>query len=273
MFTYRTALSIAGSDCSGGAGIQADIKTMSALGVYAMTAITAITVQNTCGVTDVQGIDPSIVYGQIDAVFNDIRPMAVKTGMLFSADIANAVADALTLNRAENVVLDPVMVATSGDRLLSDDAIDTIVNRLIPLSTIITPNVDEAAVLTGTDNPVIQSSRLHEMGARSVLLKGGDRNNDTDVSVDLLSLAPGQKLIPIESRRIVTANTHGTGCTLSSAIASFLAKGYDIHDSVVKAKNYIYEALKAGARVRTGSGHGPVDHLYAPVPLDITITK
>ncbi len=269
MSTYRTALSIAGSDCSGGAGIQADIKTMSALGVYAMTAITAITVQNTCGVTAVQGIDPSIVYGQINAVFSDIRPMAVKTGMLFSADIVNAVADALIENRAENIVLDPVMVATSGDKLLSDDAIDTIIRRLIPLSTVITPNVNEAAVLTGTDDPALQSSRLHEMGARAILLKGGDRKDETEISVDLLSLAPGQKLIPIESRRVDTVNTHGTGCTLSSAITSFLAKGYHVHDSIVKAKNYIYESLKSGARIKTGAGHGPVNHLYAPAPLDI----
>ena len=268
MFTYRTALSIAGSDCSGGAGIQADIKTMSALGVYAMTAITAITVQNTCGVTEVQGIAPSIVYGQINAIFNDIRPMAVKTGMLFSADIVNAVADALIENRAENIVLDPVMVATSGDRLLSDDAIATIIKRLIPLSTVITPNINEAVVLTGTDDQVLQSRRLHEMGAQTVLLKGGDRIDKTGISADLLSLAPGQKLIPIESRRIDTVNTHGTGCTLSSAIASFLAKGHEIHDSVIKAKNYIYEALKAGARIKGGAGHGPVNHLYSPVKLE-----
>lgn len=270
MKTYRTALSIAGSDCSGGAGIQADIKTMSAFGVYAMTAITAITVQNTLGVTDVQGIRPDIVAGQIDAVYRDIRPDAVKIGMLFSPDIVASVADALERNKADNIVLDPVMIATSGDPLIDDEAIELIKNRLMPMSRIITPNANEARALSGTDDIVLQIEALRTLGAHDILLKGGDKSSDSGTSTDYLSLEGCDKIRCLSHERINTPNTHGTGCTLSSAIASCLALGMSMHDSVTTAKDYISAALRNGADVTIGHGHGPVNHLFAPHRLEPT---
>lgn len=269
MKSYVTALSIAGSDPSGGAGIQADIKTMSALGVYAMTAITAVTVQNTVGVRSVDGIDPATVSAQIDAVFDDIRPDAVKLGMLFSAGTVASVADALVRHNARHIVLDPVMVATSGDRLISDEAIGLIAERLIPMAAIITPNANEAEVLTGTTDICRQIEALRALGAVNILLKGGDKDCEPGVSVDYLSIEGSDTVTRLESPRVATANTHGTGCTLSSAIASYLAKGFSVADSVRKAKLYITEALVNGADVTTGHGHGPVNHLFAPIPLEI----
>lgn len=268
MRRYITALSIAGSDSSGGAGIQADIKTMSAIGVYGMTAITAITVQNTIGVTAVQGINPDIVAGQIDAVYGDIRPNAVKIGMLFSAETVEAVADALIRNNARNIVLDPVMVSTSGSKLMDDEAIDTVKSRLLPLSTLVTPNVEEAKVLTGTDNSEEQIRALREFGATAILLKGGDSTNPSQ-SVDILSASPASTTVLLASDRVHTVNTHGTGCTLSSAIASYLALGYPLEKAVLKGKSYIDQALKSGADISTGHGHGPVNHMFAPVPYTI----
>lgn len=267
---YTTALSIAGSDPSGGAGIQADIKTMSALGVYAMTAITAITIQNTVGVRGVEGVSPEAVSGQIDAVFDDIRPDAIKIGMLFSAATTRVVADRLRAHNATNIVLDPVMVATSGDKLITDEAIDTIVKFLIPAATLITPNAGEARLLTGTSDITSQIARLRELGAKNILLKGGDREMESDMSVDYLSLENTDSPIILESRRICTVNTHGTGCTLSSAIASFLARGFNLPESVSNAKRYITEALHSGADVTIGRGHGPVNHLFSPIPSIIT---
>lgn len=270
MKTYRTALSIAGSDCSGGAGIQADIKTMSAFGVYAMTAITAITVQNTLGVTDVQGIRPDIVAGQIDAVYRDIRPDAVKIGMLFSPDIVAAVADALERNKARNIVLDPVMIATSGDPLIDDEAIELIKRRLLPMSRIITPNVNEARALSGTDDTALQIKALRALGAHDILLKGGDKSSDSGASTDYLSLEGSDNIMRLSNERVNTANTHGTGCTLSSAIASCLALGMSMRDSVIAAKEYISAALRNGADVTIGHGHGPVNHLFEPRRLEPT---
>ncbi|MEZ3591897.1 MAG: bifunctional hydroxymethylpyrimidine kinase/phosphomethylpyrimidine kinase [Muribaculaceae bacterium] len=266
---YATMLSVAGSDCSGGAGIQADIKTASALGVYAMTAITAITVQNTLGVTDVQGIRPDIVAGQIDAVFADIPPMAVKTGMLFSSDIVAATAKALAANHTTNIVLDPVMVSTSGSQLISDDAIATMVELLFPIATIVTPNYAEACRLTGETDPMRQAAAFHSMGVKSVLLKGGDTpNKDHSRKTDFLSIDNGQ-LIPLDAPAIMTHNTHGTGCTLSSAIASYLALGHDLEAAVHLAKKYITSALRHGAEIACGHGHGPVNHLFNPHNLYI----
>lgn len=270
MKTYRTALSIAGSDCSGGAGIQADIKTMSAFGVYAMTAITAITVQNTLGVTDVQGIRPDIVAGQIDAVYRDIRPDAVKIGMLFSPDIVAAVADALERNKARNIVLDPVMIATSGDPLIDDEAIELIKRRLLPMSRIITPNVNEARALSGTDDTALQIKALRALGAHDILLKGGDNSSDSGTSTDYLSLEGSDNIMRLSNERVNTANTHGTGCTLSSAIVSCLALGMSMRDSVIAAKEYISAALRNGADVTIGHGHGPVNHLFEPRRLEPT---
>lgn len=269
MKTYCTALSIAGSDCSGGAGIQADIKTMSALGVYATTAITAITAQNTMGVIGIQGVDPSIVAAQIDAIYADFTPRAVKLGMLFNADIVEAVADALLRNKARNIVLDPVMVATSGDYLIDHKAIAKIKSRLIPMCDIITPNANEALELTGTNDLDRQAQMILDMGAKAVILKGGDRQDaDRGMSHDYLYLH-GMERIVLESKRIDTLNTHGTGCTFSSAIASFLAKGHDMVSASKAAKQYIINALTNGADITLGKGHGPVNHLFSPIPLDI----
>ncbi|WP_295727825.1 bifunctional hydroxymethylpyrimidine kinase/phosphomethylpyrimidine kinase [uncultured Muribaculum sp.] len=266
MPTYIPVLSIAGSDSSGGAGIQADIKTMSALGVYAMTAITAITVQNTLGVTAVQAIRPEIITGQIDAVFADIPPHAVKIGMLFDAATACAVADALACHHAYNIVLDPVMISTSGSRLLSEDAIDVIVRQLIPIADIITPNAMEAEALTATTDPSQQIERLLDKGARAILIKGGDKDTTNDTVTDWL-YTPHDGTVRIDSSRIRSFNTHGTGCTLSSAIASFLAIGYPVAEAVFKAKEYISSAISTGSYVSVGHGHGPVDHFFAPIPL------
>ena len=270
MRRYITALTIAGSDSSGGAGIQADLKTMSALGVFGTTAITAITVQNTLGVTAVQGIDPDIVAGQIDAVCSDIHPDAIKIGMLFSAEIVESVADALIRNNARNIVLDPVMVSTSGSKLMDDGAIEILKSRLLPLATIVTPNVAEALELTGTSDSEEQIRVLREYGATAILLKGGDSTEaDTSQSVDLLSAGPTSATVRLASDRVNTPNTHGTGCTLSSAIASYLALGYPLEKAVINAKSYITKALEAGACVGIGHGHGPVNHMFAPVPYVI----
>lgn len=267
MLRYIPVLTVAGSDSSGGAGIQADLKTMSALGCYGMSAITAITAQNTCGVMAVQGIDPAIVTAQIDAVYADILPLAVKTGMLFSTDIVVAVARALRRHRPSSLVVDPVMVSTSGSRLIGADAVDAVVSELFPLAALVTPNKAEAEVLTGCADVAGQARRLHGMGAAAVLLKGGD-DGRTDVKTDWLSIG-GSGLIRIEAPAVDTRNTHGTGCTLSSAIASYMAMGHDVADSVRLAKSYITKALEAGAGVAVGSGHGPVNHFFESSKLKV----
>lgn len=257
---YVPVLSVAGSDSSGGAGIQADLKTMSAIGCYAMSAITAITAQNTIGVTGIRGVDTGLVAAQIDAVFTDIRPLAVKTGMLFSEEIVAVVAERLAANCVTNLVVDPVMVSTSGSRLISQGAVSTMVGRLFPLADIVTPNVAEAEVLTGTTDPDEQARLILESGTRAVLLKGGDRSGD--VKTDLLYCADGSTC-RFSTEAIDTVNTHGTGCTLSSAIASYLAIGHPMVEAVGLAKDYVSDALRAGARYKIGGGHGPVDHFFA----------
>ncbi len=267
--SYIPVLTIAGSDSSGGAGIQADIKTMSALGCYGMSAITAITAQNTTGVSDIQGINPEIVSAQIDMVFRDICPRAVKTGMLFSSEVVNVVAETLKLHNARNIVIDPVMVSTSGSRLISDDAIEAVVQKLFPIATLITPNRAEAIVLTDVSDVETQAKILRDMGARNILLKGGD-SDDTDFKTDYLMLEDSPTLLPIKSEAIETKNTHGTGCTLSSAIACYLALGLDLKMSVLRSKEYITQALVAGKSVITGHGHGPVNHFFMPEKLKIT---
>lgn len=257
---YLPVLSVAGSDCSGGAGIQADLKTMSALGCYAMSVITAVTAQNTCGVYAVEGISPEIVAAQIDAVFSDIPPLAVKTGMLYSDRIVAEVARSLAAHGVKHLVVDPVMVSTSGSRLISEEAIECMVTRLFPLAEVVTPNVAEAAVLTASANPDEQAAKIMAMGPKSVLLKGGDRAGDH--KTDLLYLADGT-VRRFSSPAVDTVNTHGTGCTLSSAIASFLANGRSLADAVAEAKDYVTSALRAGALYKIGEGHGPVDHFHA----------
>lgn len=264
---YVTALSIAGSDSSGGAGIQADIKTMSALGVYATTAITAITVQNTCGVSAIQPIESAIVEGQISAVMTDIPADAIKIGMLFSASIAETVSHALHRHNATNIVLDPVMVSTSGSRLLEQDAVDAIRTLLIPMADIVTPNAAEAQVITdGITDPKEQARAILAMGPKAVLIKGGD-NPDEDYSIDYMAISGNNEIITLSADRVRTANTHGTGCSLSSAIASYLALGCNIESAVLHSKQYMSEALLAGSHITCGHGHGPINHFFDPKPL------
>lgn len=266
---YARVLSIAGSDSGGGAGIQADLKTCAALGCYGMTAITAITVQNTLGVTGIHGIPLDTVRGQIDAVVSDIGVDAVKIGMLATPEVVSVVADAIRRHQIRNVVLDPVMVATSGDRLIVPETAQALVNELFPLATVITPNLDEAALLLARSIDGIAAldaavADLLALGARAVLLKGGHLSGD--LVMDVLG-QQGQiagDYLRLQSQRIVTHNGHGTGCTLSSAIASFLAQGLVLEAAVTEARRYILGAIEAGAEVYTGKGHGPLNHGYAP---------
>lgn len=259
MKTITPVLTIAGSDCSGGAGIQADIKTMMAHGVYAMSVITAITAQNTTEVHSFESISPEMVARQLQMVWQDIPPLATKTGMLANAEIISAVSAVLKRHNATNFVVDPVMVATSGDQLIDDDAIDTMVTSLFPLATLITPNVNEARRLTGTDDITQQLRMIHAMGVTNVLLKGGDRT-DKSTKKDILSINGGTETIVLESPAINSPNTHGTGCTLSASIASRLAMGDTLTTAVRHAKKYIYEAIERASHFSIGHGHGPVNH-------------
>ena len=256
----RTALSIAGSDSSGGAGIQADIKTMSAHGIYAMSAVTALTAQNTTGVTDILESTPSFLANQLDAVFTDIFPDAVKIGMVSSADLITVIADKLTRYGARHIVVDPVMVATSGSKLLRDDAIGALTEKLLPLAEVLTPNIPEAEILADMK---IESPADMEAAARAisekygcaVLCKGGHDLNDAN---DLLWKDGHARWF--KGRRIDNPNTHGTGCTLSSAIASNLAKGMELDAAVERAKAYISGAL--AAMLDLGKGRGPMNHMF-----------
>ncbi len=263
MKRYIPILTVAGSDSSGGAGIQADIKTISAIGCYAMSAITAITAQNTTGVKSIQGIAPNIVTDQIDMVCSDIRPLASKTGMLFNREIIESVAEVFRKHSVQNLVVDPVMVSTSGSLLIDRDAISSMVAQIFPLSILITPNQNEAKELTGETDPMRQALKLNAMGCKNVLLKGGDTDR-TDMKIDYLYLDGEQDLITLTADAVNTRNTHGTGCTLSAAIASYLALGFDITEAVMRGKLFVTRALQAGARVAIGKGHGPVNHLYSP---------
>jgi len=262
---YRTVLSIAGSDSGGGAGIQADIKTISALGGFAMTAVTALTAQNTRGVTRIHPVPAEFAAAQIDAVLSDIGADAVKIGMLYSVELIAVVVRELTRHKAANIVVDPVMVAQSGDRLLQDEAVEALTAELFPLATVVTPNLPEAEVLLGRSicgpqEMEAAARSLAGFGSRSVLIKGG--HGASERSDDLLFLAEEGRMRWFEGRRIETQNTHGTGCTLSSAIAARLAAGEGIEAAVSKAKAYLTEAIRAGAEYRIGRGHGPVHHFY-----------
>lgn len=263
---YIATLTIAGSDCSGGAGIQADIKTMSALGCYAASAITAITVQNTLGVTAVHAVPPEIVAGQIKAVMDDIEPKAIKIGMVNDAETIFAIAETLKAYSLPHLVVDPVMVATSGSRLMQDDALDVFCRELLPLATLLTPNVPEAEVLSGikiTDKGSMDKAarRVLQLGCNNLLIKGGHLAGQ---KVDRLY---GDVDCEYVAENVVTRNTHGTGCSLSSAITSFLAQGFSTDEAIGKAKEWLTEALKAGADVEIGHGHGPVNHFFNPKSL------
>jgi len=258
------AVTIAGSDSGGGAGIQADLKTFSALGVYGASVIAALTAQNTKGVTAIHDVPPAFVTAQIDAVFSDLAVNAVKIGMLSHPDVIAAVADGLAKFRQTRVVLDPVMVATSGDRLLVPEAIEVLRTVLIPKATVITPNLPEAAALLETavaqteSEMQDQGEKLIAMGAKAVLMKGGHASGAE--SVDLL-IEPNA-VARLVAERINTRNTHGTGCTLSSAIAAGLAKGLPLAEAVREAKAYVTAAIKASGQLEIGHGHGPVHHFH-----------
>ena len=266
MNRYARALTIAGSDSGGGAGIQADLKTFAALGCYGTSALTALTAQNTVGVTDINPVPPAFVARQIDAVLDDIGTDAVKLGMLHSADIVATVADRLRHHRVEQVVVDPVMVAKSGDRLLHDDAVAALATQLLPLATVITPNAPEAAILLQRDAITslaeleYASLALAGMGPKAVLVKGGHLSGAR--SVDVLYLADKDVVHRLDAPRIDTPNTHGTGCTMSSAICAYLALGQPVRESVELAKAYMTAAIGAGAGYQLGRGHGPVHHFH-----------
>ena len=262
---YNRVLTIAGSDSGGGAGIQADIKAISAMGCYAASAITAITVQNTLGVLAVHPVPLDILEGQIDAVLSDIGTDAIKIGMLHSSEVVNLVADMIEKYGVRNVVLDPVMVSTSGHRLIEEDAVEVIKARLMPLARVITPNIPEAEILAGCS---ISSEEDFDEIARklsgnanvSVLLKAGHLSGDT--LVDYFYNVEDGTMTKLPSKRVQTRNTHGTGCTLSSAFAASLAKGEDLTASAMSAKKYIEQAIISGADYEIGGGHGPVDHFW-----------
>jgi len=263
--TYVRTLTIAGSDSGGGAGIQADLKTFSAIGCYGMTVITALTAQNTMGVTGIHPVPTDFVEAQMDAVFSDIGTDAVKIGMLFSAGLIETVTRNLKRFGPQNIVLDPVMVAQSGDRLVEDDAVTAIKTLLVPLADVITPNLPEAEVLIGRkikDFSGIRSAaaELAGFGCKSVLIKGGHGSGDE--SVDLLYMAEEDRFMELSGTRILTKNNHGTGCTLSSAITAFLAKGCELSEAVKNAKAYIEGAITAGAGYTIGKGSGPVHHFH-----------
>ena len=256
----KTALTIAGSDSSGGAGIQADIKTMTMHGVYAMSAITAMTAQNTTGVRAIQEATPEFLRQQLDAVFEDIHPDAVKIGMVSSSELIRVIADRLRYYEAGNVVVDPVMVATAGSSLIRQDAVQMLIRELLPISTLVTPNIPEAQVLSGLtirdkEDMITAAKQIGDRYRCAVLLKGGHSVNDAN---DLL-YTKGE-LIWFEGKRIDNPNTHGTGCTLSSAIAANLALGFDLAESIQRAKEYLSGALSA--MLDLGKGSGPLNHMH-----------
>ena len=268
---YARVLSIAGSDSGGGAGIQADLKTFSALGCYGMTAVTALTAQNTTGVQAIHGVPASFLKAQLQSVLDDIGVDAVKIGMLHSPDVVEVVAWAIDHYGLKQVVLDPVMVATSGDRLIAEETVSVLVRELFPRVQLITPNLDEASLLL--QHPLTAADQLHnaaqallDMGAKAVLLKGGHLPGD--VLCDVLQ-TPGNDAVVFEATRIHSRNVHGTGCSLSSAIAAHLASGKTMADAVAAARAFIRRAIADGAGVKTGEGHGPLNHGFAPVLMHL----
>ena len=271
--TYPIVLSIAGSDSSGGAGIQADLKTFSALGVYGATAITAITAQNTQGVFSQQALSPQMVYEQITAVVDDLSPTVVKIGMLSNVEIVHAVANALG-QYSLTIILDPVMVSSSGHRLLSFEGQDALKEKLLPMATLITPNIPEMEALSQMSLLSFEEKEkaahyLFECGAKAILLKGGHEEGDTKTDI-LYSIHDGEiRFDTFSSDTIHTKNIHGTGCTLSSAIAAFIARGYHLPKAIADAKCYVAEAIRAGADMKIGHGFGPVNHGFNPLKMTI----
>lgn len=265
---YIPILSIAGSDCSGGAGIQADLKTISALGSYAATAITAITVQNTCGVSNIFPVPAETVKAQIAAVMEDIHPEAIKIGMVNDPSVIRVIAESIRTYHPRYVVLDPVMVSTSGHKLIKDEAIQLITAELMPLADLITPNLKEAEVLCGFSVHTVEDMkqaaiRLLHLGSQAVLLKGGHLEGDQ--MIDILMTADNPEPYTFVSPKVESKNTHGTGCTLSSAIATLLTQGDSMPEAVSKAKEYVHQGILHGKDVKIGAGHGPLNHFFRPI--------
>lgn len=268
-YRYPVVLSIAGSDSGGGAGIQADLKTTSALGCFGTTAITAITVQNTVGVFGIHQVPVQIVVGQIQAVMEDLKPSSIKIGMVYSAELAVAISEILNRYPGVPIIFDPVMVSSSGNRLIEDDTVATFKELLLPLATLLTPNLDEAAILAEMEIKTIYhmkqaALRLLQYGCKAVLIKGGHLEGP-DLFDIYLNQAGDERIF--SSARVDTNNTHGTGCTLSSAIASFIALGHDLTDSISRAIDYTHQAIEQGKEVTAGAGHGPLNHFFEPQKL------
>ena len=273
--TYPIVLSIAGSDSSGGAGIQADLKTFSALGVYGTTAITAITAQNTLGVHAQHPIPAEMVYNQIVAVLDDLHPSFVKIGMLSNPEIVLAVADALS-KYPLSIVLDPVMVSSSGHRLLSVEAQDLVKQKLLPMATLITPNLPEMEALTALPLSTYEekekaAKHLLDNGAKAILLKGGHEEGDVKTDILFSNSVTGIQSTLFTSETVATRNIHGTGCTLSSAITAFLARGLALEEAIIEAKKYISEAIQSGANIAIGHGFGPVNHGFNPLKMQVNV--
>lgn len=269
---YPCIVSIAGSDCSGGAGIQADIKTISALGGYAATVITALTAQNTMGVSGIYPVPSAFVTQQIQAVMEDICPSSMKIGMINHVEIVKSIAQAINHYQPQHVVLDPVMVSTSGCKLISDEAITAITRQLIPITEIITPNLSETEILTGIhahdQETMCQAAKiLLSQGCKAALIKGGHLEGNR--MCDLLLTQESETPYLFEAPKVESKNTHGTGCSLSSAIATFLALETPLPVAVEKAKEYVYQGIMAGKDVQIGNGHGPLNHFFAPQPMHI----
>ncbi len=268
-FRYPTALSIAGSDSSGGAGIQADLKTFSALGVYGASVITAITAQNTQGVRGIQAVSPKIVEEQLCAVWEDLTIDAVKIGMLHNQTTVRLVANVIRTYVPPVVILDPVMISTSGSKLMEDEAIDALVNELFPLATLLTPNTNEATFLTGITirneaDMEKAAQKLLDLGCHAVLMKGGHLPGGEMTDLLFVHKTPPLRFV---APAFFTPNTHGTGCTLSSAIAAYAALGANLQEAVGKAKAYLTSAIREGADTLVGKGHGPIDHFFNPLSL------
>ncbi len=270
VFSYPMVLSVAGSDSCGGAGVQADLKTISALGAYAATAITAITVQDTRGVKSVHAVPSEVVAGQIKAVMDDLCPQVVKIGMVNDVRTVRAIASVLRCCPQTTIICDPVMISTSGHRLVTEEAMEVVKTELFPLSSLITPNLREAEALVGKtfdtlDDMKAQIRLLRRWGNYAVLLKGG--HLEGNIMADLLLMPDADEPLLFQSEKVDTPNTHGTGCTLSSAIAALVAQGFSLPEAIRRAKGYVSEAICQGADVRVGEGHGPLNHFFSPLPL------
>lgn len=269
---YPCILTIAGSDCCGGAGIQADIKTISALGAYATSVITAVTAQNTCKVTGIHSIPSAFIKEQIEDVMNDIHPSGIKIGMINNAETAIVIAESIKKFKPEFVVLDPVMVSTSGSSLMEKDAVQAVKDHLFPLSTLITPNIKEAEALLQCDikekEAMKQAAKeLLQYGSKAVLVKGGHLQQDA--MYDILHICNEEEPHIYSLPKIESTNTHGTGCTLSSAITTFLVSGMPLQVAVCKAKEYVHQSILHGKDIQIGAGHGPLNHFHHPIPLHI----